>query len=284
MRVLVIGANGMIGSTIFRVLSEVEGWDVFGSVRDSKELRYFSETMAKKAVSGVEVTLEPALLKIFKDIQPEVVINCAGLTKHLPGANDPLIAIPINAVLPHKLAAYCAIAGARLIQISSDCVFSGNKGGYLETDTTDATDLYGRTKAMGEVDYPNAITLRTSTIGHELHSTYGLLDWFLSQENSCNGFTKAFFSGLPTVVFAQIIRDVVIPRPDMHGLYHVAGQPIAKYDLLKLIAKVYNKSIDIVADDKFAIDRSLSSHHFHVATGYSAPEWPELIELMHAYK
>ena len=222
MRVLVFGANGMIGSTIIRVLSDKEDWDVFGSVRDSKVTSFFSEKIAKKLVSGVDVTLESALLKLFKDIQPDVVINCTGLTKHLPGSNDPMMAIPINALFPHRLAAYCEISEARLIQISTDCVFSGSKGSYLEADATDAADLYGRTKAMGEVDYPNAITLRTSTIGHELHSTYGLLDWFLSQEKTCKGFTKAIFSGLPTVVFARIIRDIVIPRADMRlSLIHI---------------------------------------------------------------
>lgn len=284
MRVLVLGASGMIGSTIIRVLSEKLDWEVFGTIRASGVKHFFSESISNRLISSIDIINESGLLKLFNNIKPDVVINCAGLTKHLPGANDPITSIPINALAPHRLAEYCEMIGARLIHISSDCVFSGSKGNYLESDVTDATDLYGRTKAMGEVDYSHAITLRTSTIGHELQSAYGLLDWLLSQKDSCKGFTKAIFSGLPTVVFAQIIRDIVIPRPDMHGLYHVSGQSIAKYDLLRLIAKVYKKSIDIIADDTLVIDRSLNSHRFQLATGYVAPEWPELIELMHTYK
>jgi dTDP-4-dehydrorhamnose reductase len=126
--------------------------------------------------------------------------------------------------------------------------------------------------------------LRTSTIGHELQSQYGLLDWFLSQNGRCKGYTRAVFSGLPTVVFAQVIRDVVIPHSDLSGIYHVAAKPIAKFDLLKLIADVYGKTMDIARDDSLVIDRSLDARRFQLATGYVAPEWPELIKLMHAYK
>lgn len=284
MRVLVIGASGMIGSTIIRVLSENVDWQVFGTIRTLGIEHFFPERISKQLISSVDINHESHLLKLFNSIKPDVVINCAGLTKHLPGSDDPNIAIPINALAPHRLAAYCEMTGARLIHISSDCVFSGSKGNYLESDVTDAIDLYGRTKAMGEVDYAHAITLRTSTIGHELNTAYGLLDWFLSQKDSCKGFTKAIFSGLPTIVFAQIIRDIVIPRPDMRGLYHVSGQAIAKYDLLKLIAKIYGKFIEVIADDQFAIDRSLNADRFHLETGYIAPDWPEMIKLMHAYK
>jgi dTDP-4-dehydrorhamnose reductase len=206
------------------------------------------------------------------------------LTKHKPEASDPLRAISINALMPHRLAGLCKLAGARLIHISTDCVFSGDKGNYAESDFADARDVYGKSKALGEVDYPHAITLRTSTIGHELQSDYGLLDWFLSQNGQCRGYTRAVFSGLPTVVFAQVIRDVVISHAELSGLYHVAAKPINKFDLLKLIAEVYGKVIDIVPDDKLVIDRSLNANRFQLATGYVAPGWPELIKLMHAYK
>jgi dTDP-4-dehydrorhamnose reductase len=158
------------------------------------------------------------------------------------------------------------------------------KGGYVEDDLPDAIDVYGKSKALGEVCYPHAITLRTSTIGHELHSKHGLLDWFLSQDGHCKGYSRAVFSGLPTVVFAQVVRDVVIPNVDLSGLYHVAAKPINKFELLKLIANVYGKNIDIVPDGNLVIDRSLDAKHFELATGYIAPEWPELIRLMHAFK
>ena len=171
-----------------------------------------------------------------------------------------------------------------MVHISTDCVFSGARGSYTEDYPADANDVYGKAKFLGEVNYSHAITLRTSTIGHELHSAYGLLEWFLSQQGSCKGFSRAIFSGLPNTEFARVVRDMVIPRPDLHGLYHVGADPIAKFELLKLIATVYGKQIDIVQDDEFMIDRSLNSERFKQATGYSAPSWPELIHSMYASK
>ena len=284
MKVLVIGASGMIGSTVLRVMSEKKDWEVFGTVRHANVKRFFTAEIARRLVDGVDVEYPDTLMKVLDQIRPDVVINCAGLTKHKPEADDPLISIPINTLMPHRLAGLCKLAGARLIHVSTDCVFSGEKGGYTEDDFADARDVYGKSKALGEVLYPHAITLRTSTIGHELQSTYGLLDWFLSQQGRCKGYTRAVFSGLPTVIFAQVIRDVVIPHRELSGLYHVAAKPINKFDLLKMIADVYGKTIEIVPDDKLVIDRSLNADRFREATGYVAQEWDEMIKLMHAYK
>lgn len=284
MKVLVIGASGMIGSTIIRVLSEKEDWDVFGTVRSGEVKQFFAPKIAGRLVTGIDVENHDTLVRVFAQLRPDVVINCAGLTKHLPGAEDHLVAIPINTLMPHRLAALCDLVGARLIHISTDCVFSGTKGNYAEDAPADATDVYGKSKFLGEVNYPHAITLRTSTIGHELQSAHGLLDWFLSQQGQCKGYARAIFSGLPTVVFAQVIRDVLIPRPELSGLYHVAAKPIAKYDLLRLIAEVYGKSIEIVREDRFEIDRSLNAARFQAATGYVAPDWPELVKSMYSYK
>jgi dTDP-4-dehydrorhamnose reductase len=206
------------------------------------------------------------------------------LTKHKSGAEDPLVSIPVNTLMPHRLAGLCKLVGTRLIHVSTDCVFSGQRGGYVEGDFADARDVYGKSKALGEVIYPHCVTLRTSTIGHELASQFGLLDWFLAQEGRCKGYTRAVFSGLPTVVFAQVVRDIVVPQTELSGLYHVAAKPIAKFDLLRMIADVYGKDIDIVPDDKLVIDRSLDAKRFQLATGYVAPEWPEMIKLMHTYK
>ncbi|WP_027148373.1 dTDP-4-dehydrorhamnose reductase family protein [Methylobacter tundripaludum] len=284
MRVLVLGASGMIGSTTFRVLSERHDWDVYGSVRSETAKQFFPAQLAERLLANVDVTNYDALVDVFARIRPEVVINCVGATKHKTDGNDPLMAIPLNALLPHRLARLCDAVNARLVHVSTDCVFSGKQGHYTEDDLPDTDDVYGRSKALGEVDYPNAITLRTSTIGHELQSSYGLLDWFLTQQGSCKGFKRAIFSGLSSMEFARVIRDIVIPQPSLHGLYHVAGPAIAKYDLLKLIAKVYGKAIEIVPENEFVIDRSLNADRFHVATGYQSPEWPELIESMHAYQ
>ncbi|MDO9012234.1 MAG: SDR family oxidoreductase [Gallionella sp.] len=284
MKVLVIGASGMIGSTVLRVLSEKNDWEVFGSIRDASVRRFFSTEITKRLIAGIDVEQHDSLVRVLDQIRPDVVVNCAGLTKHKPEADDPLVSIPINTLMPHRLAGLCKLVGARLIHVSTDCVFSGEKGGYVEDDFADAHDVYGKSKALGELHYPHTLTLRTSTIGHELQSKFGLLDWFLSQDKQCKGYARAIFSGLPTVVFAQIIRDIVIPAKQLTGLYHVAAEPINKFELLKLIADVYGKRIEIMADEKLVIDRSLNGDKFRTETGYIAPDWRKLIETMHVYK
>lgn len=283
MRILVLGASGMIGNTTIRVLGEKAGWEVFGTIRSESSRHFFPPHIAERLMADIDANNHDSLVEIMGRIRPNVVVNCVGLTKHKPGGSEPLTAIPLNSLLPHRLAGLCAVACARLVHVSTDCVFSGEKGNYTEDDLPDATDVYGKSKSLGEVDYPHTITLRTSTIGHELQTAHGLLDWFLSQQERCKGFKRAIFSGFPTVVFAQLVRDIVIPRPDLFGLYHVAGPAIAKYDLLHLIARVYGKSIEIVPDEQLAIDRSLNSDRFRAATGYVTPRWPDLIKSMHSY-
>jgi dTDP-4-dehydrorhamnose reductase len=134
------------------------------------------------------------------------------------------------------------------------------------------------------VDAEHAVTLRTSIIGHELGaSAHGLIGWFLSQEGSVRGFTRAVFSGLPTVELARVIRDFVLPHPELRGTYHVSAMPIDKHSLLTLVAKLYGKSIDIETDDRTIIDRSLDSSRFQKITGYQAPDWPELVRRMREF-
>lgn len=282
MKVLVLGASGMIGNAMLRVLSENTDWTVVGTVRAESDRRFFAEPIASRMMSGVDASSEDALIRLFSVAKPDVVVNCIGLTKHLPAGNHPLTAILMNAMLPHRLAELCGLTAARLIHVSTDCVFSGAKGNYRETDPADAQDVYGRSKCLGEVGGPGLVTLRTSTIGHELRMKYGLIDWFLSQTH-CKGFTRAIFSGLPSVVFAQVVRDLVIPNTRLAGLYHVAGAPINKADLLGMTAQRYHADIEIVPDESIAIDRSLDASLFREATGYNAPAWPELIATMHDY-
>ena len=284
MKILVLGASGMLGNAVVRVLSEKTDWQVYGTVRSESAKRFFQESIAQKLLAGVDVEQQDSLTQAFIRVRPDVVINCIGLVKQLAEADDPLQAVPINTLLPHRLAKLCELSGARLVHMSTDCVFSGDKGGYRESDASDAKDLYGKSKYLGEVDYPHAITLRTSIIGHELQSAHGLVDWFLSQHGKCKGYTRAIFSGVPTVVLAKIIRDVVIPHSELHGVYQVAAKPISKCDLLKLVAEVYGKEIMIEPDDQVVIDRSLDAERFRKATGYIAPVRGEMIKLMYSYK
>jgi len=283
LKVLILGASGMLGNAAVRILRENQNLEVFGTVRSNTTPQIFSQG-AQTIITGFDVSNHDSLVKILARLKPQVVINCIGLIKQLAEVDDPLVALPINAMLPHQLANLCAVAGARLIHVSTDCVFSGTKGNYAETDTSDATDLYGKSKYLGEVSYPHTITLRTSIIGHELQSAHGLIGWFLSQNQQCKGYKKAIFSGLPTVALAQVIRDIVIPNTDLSGVYHVAAEPISKYDLLSLVADIYGRSIEILPDSNLVIDRSLDAEKFKIATGYTAPKWPELIKLMHYYQ
>jgi dTDP-4-dehydrorhamnose reductase len=231
-------------------------------------------------IPNVHVEGETGMLTVFARARPDIVINCVGIIKQLPEANDPLASLAINSTLPHRLAKYSAIVGARLVHFSTDCVFSGKTGQYREDDIPDAYDLYGRSKYLGEVDYENAVTLRTSIIGHELSSAKGLVDWFLNQSGEVRGFRKAVFSGLPTIEVARVVRELVIPKPELRGLYHLSVDPINKYDLLHLVAKTCAKEIIVTPDDKLVIDRSLNSDRFRVATGFTPKPWPELIRAM----
>lgn len=280
MRVLVLGASGMIGRAIFGVLSQTTDWSVYASSREN----HSSASSGANWIYGVDAINIETVESCIGRIEPDVVINCIGLTKHREEGNEPISAITLNALFPHQLALMCGKHNARLIHISTDCVFLGDRGRYQESDVPDAVDIYGRTKILGEVNYPHAVTLRTSTIGHEGGTNYGLLEWFLGQESKCQGFSKAIFSGLPSVIFAGAIRDYVIPRPDLSGLYHIGGAPINKFELLKLIASEYGKSISIDESDQLVIDRSFQSKRFSEATGFNAPEWGKMIAIMKSEK
>jgi dTDP-4-dehydrorhamnose reductase len=283
-RVLILGASGMLGNAVLRLFSQSESYETFGSVRSNSAMAHFPHQLLKNLIAGADVTNWAEVIRLFARVRPQVVVNCTGIVKQIEGANDPLTVLPVNALLPHRLAQICDISGARLVHISTDCVFSGKRGNYQEKDSADADDLYGRSKHLGEVDYPNAVTLRTSIIGHEIATKHGLIGWFLSQVGEVRGYRRAIFSGLPTVELAAVIRDYVLPRTELRGVYHVAATPISKHDLLTLVAKTYGRATRILADDTVVIDRSLDSLRFRQATGYEAPAWPELVRRMHAFQ
>jgi dTDP-4-dehydrorhamnose reductase len=279
-KILILGGSGMLGNAVLRFFASQSKYEVVSSIRSASDLRRFPVELRHMVIAGVEVGNLDEVSRVFALAQPKIVINCVGLIKQLPESHDPLAAISINAVLPHRLARLCELAGARLIHVSTDCVFSGSRGMYRESDNPDASDLYGRSKLLGEVDYPHAVTLRTSLIGHELDSARSLVGWFLAQEGPVKGFTRAIFSGLPTVEMARVIHDFVMPNSEMRGVYHVSVDPISKHDLLRLIAETYERGTEILPDDGPAIDRSLDSTRFREITGYRPPRWSELVRQM----
>ncbi len=284
-KMLVLGASGMLGNAMFRFFHDDPLHEVFGTLRSNRMMQSFDSTLHDHLIPNVDVENTDALLALMAKVKPEVVVNCIGLVKQLSEADDPLQALPINALLPHRLSRLCAVAGARLIHFSTDCVFSGRHGAYLESDQPDATDLYGRSKLLGEVvAEPHAITLRTSIIGHELAGARSLVGWFLSQEQRTKGFRRAIFSGLPTVEVARVVRDFILPRADLHGLHHLSAEPINKFELLTLVARAYGKSITIEPSDVLVIDRSLNSDRFRQLTGFKPAPWPDLIAAMHDFR
>lgn len=284
-RLVVLGATGMLGNAVLRFFANNSEYEVYGTVRSLNSVSNLKrQAPTAQFLPGIDLESLDGLVRLFATVKPVLVVNCIGIVKQLSEANDPLVALPINALLPHRLARLAQVAGARLIHLSTDCVFSGTHGNYSESDVPDAHDLYGRSKLLGEVDYPNAITLRTSIIGHELGGNRSLIDWFLSQSGDVQGYKNAVFSGLPTVEIARIIRDYVIPNPDLHGLYHLSADAINKFDLLSLVSKVYGKSINIVANEEVVIDRSLNSNRFRSATGFKPELWAELVRRMHEFQ
>lgn len=282
MRVLVLGATGLLGNTVFRVLAENPELDVYGTCRAEQDKSFFIAELAKRLLAGGDLLSNDALSRLFEEVRPNVVINCVGARRMEP--LDLAQSLAVYSVLPHRLAILCRSGGARLVQIGSDGVFSGKRGRYSEADLPDATDVYGTAKLLGEISAPHAVTLRVSMLGPELRPGSGLLDWFLTREGSCRCYTRAIFSGLPTVEIGRVIRDFVIPKPEAHGVYHVAAAPISKYDLLTLVAKQYGKAVEILADESVVIDRSLNGERFRAATGYAAPPWPTLVRNMYSYR
>jgi dTDP-4-dehydrorhamnose reductase len=282
-RILVLGANGMLGGSIFRFFSKAEGFETLGTVRSDKAKKLIESLGFANVQSGVDALNELELAQVIRSFQPSVVINCVGIIKQLDTSNDPELSVRINSLLPHVLAKYCTEANAKLIHFSTDCVFSGDKGNYVEDDLPDASDLYGRSKLLGEVGYANHLTIRTSIIGHEINSKVSLVDWFLSQNGGVRGFSKAVFSGLPTIVVADILKHIILHNLSLSGLYHLSAAPINKFELLSLIASEYGKSIEIEEDTSYVVDKSLDSNKLKGQLPLlRIKSWPQLVKEMHS--
>jgi dTDP-4-dehydrorhamnose reductase len=275
-RVLIVGATGMLGHKAWQLWRDrFETWAAIrGRYAQYAKLGLFCPD---RLVEAVDADDAESVGRAFAAARPEVVVNCVGIVKQLPEGKDPLIALSINAMFPHRLAGLCRRAGARLIHISTDCVFSGRAGNRNEDHPADADDLYGRTKLLGEPAGPDVLVLRTSIIGRELRGAHGLLEWLLGSRGEVKGFRGARFSGLTTAALCEVIAGVIDREPALHGLYHVAGDPIDKYDLLTRLKQAYRLTVEIIPDDAVQIDRSLNAERFRVATGWRAPGWGTLV-------
>lgn len=276
-RILVIGAMGMLGHRLWIELAAAH--ETWATVRDRPEdLPMLPGTDASKVIGEVDVLSDHVLAAAIERARPDVIVNCVGLVKQSVLMRDETLALKLNAELPHRLVRLAG-AGTRVIQISTDCVFDGRRGRYCETDSPSPVDSYGRTKLRGELTAPS-LTIRTSMIGRELRSSFGLTEWFLSQRDRVKGFTRAMFSGLTTRELSRVIGTVLVPRPDLVGLYHVGGPTVSKFDLLHILRRAYAHNVTIEPDTSLVVDRGLDTSEFAAATGYAAPDWESMVGAM----
>ena len=278
-RVMVLGGAGMLGHKMFQVVQErLAG--TFCTVREDIRKPPFDSVellQGDDVVPGVDVTDFPALEAVLSAFRPEYVVNCVGVIKQRAEAVSPIPSITINSLLPHKLAQMAAHWGGRVIHFSTDCVFSGKRGGYTEEDHSDAEDLYGKTKFLGEVAVSNALTLRTSISGRELTEHRSLLDWFLAQNHkTVRGYRRVIYPGVTTNYLAELVASIIQEHPGLNGLYQVASEPISKYDLLCLLREAYQLDVRIEPDDLEVSDRSMRCDRLREAIDYKCSPWPAL--------
>jgi len=283
MKILVIGASGMLGGSITRYLSKTKKYEVLSTVRTESQKKVLNEWGIKNVKSCININCDDMsnLEKIVKEFKPQYIINCVGIIKQLDTKINIDEYIEINSILPHKLSLIGDKYNAKLIHFSTDCVFSGLVGNYVESDMVDAKDIYGKTKYLGEINNPYHLTLRTSIIGHEVNRKISLIDWFLAQNKTVNGFTKAFFTGMPSVYIAEILHKEILNRGNITGLYHLGVNPIDKYTLLNIVKKQYNKKIEIIKNNDYKINRSLNSNKIKKIIKQDEKSWEELIKKMH---
>ncbi len=282
--VMILGVNGMLGSILFKYLYLKNDLNTFGGLRSRRNLINDLNMYKNKNIYETNLTDLDELKNLITSVNPQIVINCVGIVKQHPDSNNPIISISLNSLFPHKLHEICELAGIKLIQISTDCVFSGIKGFYNENDLPDPVDIYGKSKLLGEVNSGSALTLRTSYIGKELNTKRGLLSWFLSQTGRIKGYSKAIYSGLTTLEVARVIYEFVIPNQDLKGIYHLSSEPIDKFSLLNLIKDEYKKKLFIDKDTQYSINRSLNSSKFRIETGYEPLRWEKAIKEMKCFE
>jgi len=269
----------MLGHVVLRTLMPVH--EVAGTIRGNPETDAVGPLLRSARLLGqVDASRPESVAGALAAVRPEIVVNCIGAVKQNAAGQDDVLAIRLNALFPHELAKLCRAQGARLIHISTDCVFSGTRGRYRETDGPDPLDLYGRSKLLGEVAAGNCVTLRSSLIGRELRECQGLVEWFLSQRGgTIKGYARAIFSGVTTYEMARVIRGLCEADSGItNGLWHVAAEPIDKYALLQRLNLAFSTNTRIDRDTTFACDRSLDGTAFSQRTGYRAPSWDAMID------
>ena len=283
MRILILGASGMLGSCLTRYFGSVRSYSVCSIVRNKLGVERVKCCAHNAEIVQMDPLDLPKIEKQISSFRPDSIINCIGVVKQSSAVEDIAQTISVNSMFPHMLSGIAKNQNCRLIHFSTDCVFSGKLGNYSERDFEDAGDIYGRSKLLGEVVGDHCLTLRTSIIGHELSGKKSLLEWFLSQNDRVSGYRNAIFSGFPTVEIARILDEFVLPNKGLSGIYHLASSPINKFDLLTQISKIYGKDIAVIPDDTVNINRSLDGSRFEFAVGFKPKSWAEQLNQMYEY-
>jgi dTDP-4-dehydrorhamnose reductase len=279
MRILIPGGDGMLGHQLLLHFRNRNAFEVRVTLRRHlSAYEQFGLFTGDNAFTEVDVRDINRVSGVIEDFRPHVVVNAVGIVKQRETAREVAPSLEINALFPHKLALICRKTGARLIHMSTDCVFTGRRGCYTEEDIPDAEDLYGRTKFLGELHDEGCVTLRTSIIGLELSGRKSLVEWFLGQRGTIRGYKRAIYTGLTTMEMARVIERVIMRHDKLNGVWQIASQPISKYELLcRLSEKLGRRDVLIEEDEQFACDRSLVSERFNQATGYRPPDWDRML-------
>lgn len=280
-RILIIGATGMLGHKMALKLAEKKH-DVFATLRgDLPEFFERNSLPNLELIQGVDAYDLESVNAAIVQTKPDYVLNCVGIVKQIAESKSAIPSITINSLFPHQLAKMSNDAGARVIHFSTDCVFSGIKGPYKQTDHSDVNDLYGMSKFMGEVSGEGALTIRSSIVGREFAKPTGLFEWFLSQKGGeVNGFKKALYTGLTTNAMADLVDFIITAHPKLSGLYQVSSKAISKFDLLEIVNDVYQANITINPDETFHCDRRLTMDEFHNLTGWEPESWEQMVKAM----
>jgi dTDP-4-dehydrorhamnose reductase len=277
-RILVLGAAGMMGHMACRVLGEDH--EVIGTVRtgwsDAAPVARFLPR--DRCLDGVDVLEAASLARAMSAATPDVVLNCVGIVKQLAAAKDAIASIECNSLLPHRLAVACRDHGARLVHLSTDCVFSGRTGGYRVDTIPDPVDLYGRSKLLGETSAEEGLTIRTSIVGRQLSGSSSFFEWVLSNRGGhVRGYERAVYTGLTTMALARVIERVLLAHPSLGGVWQVASTPITKLDLIRRLDALLDLDLEIEPDVDFQCDRSLDGSDFAAATGIVVPSWDDML-------
>lgn len=275
-RVLVVGANGLLGHSVVRELSPA--LDVWALTRQPATSSHLLARWLRidRWIGGIDVRQDEELSQVLTRCRPQIVINCAGVIKQR--LSSPREMWRLNAEVPHRLAHLTHQVGARLIHVSTDCVFDGARGSNRECDHPNATDLYGMSKAAGEPKGEHVLTIRSSHVGFEVTPGPSLLSWVMSRRgNAVDGYVNAKYSGVSTPTFARALRMLVEMSHPLSGVFHLASGPITKSSLLEMLNSTMRLNLSIIPVAEPKIDRTLDARAFEARTGFRVPTWDDMV-------